>query len=128
LHPSQGFLAPARHPWPGNVRELRNFVERLTLLRGDGPLVVDARAAASLGGVAPAPPPDAASASISTPLAGLGTRSYRELVEEFERGLVRAALDEAGGNVAEAARLLKVDRGNLHRRIRALGLAPPGAL
>jgi len=103
--------------WPGNVRELRNLVERLSLLRPPGsPLHLDERALESLvvpGVRAPTLP--------SVPQ--LGGRGYRELVEDFERALLEAALAQSGGNVAAAARLLKADRGNLYRRIKALGLA-----
>jgi DNA-binding NtrC family response regulator len=99
--------------WPGNVRELRNVIERLNLLRGDGPLTLTA---GSLEGAA-APGPHAARPS-------LGEKSYREHVEDFERELIRAALEE-GGSIAGAARLLQVDRGNLYRRIKALGLPMP---
>ncbi|MFP2896866.1 helix-turn-helix domain-containing protein [Corallococcus sp. 4LFB] len=42
-------------------------------------------------------------------------------MEDFERDLIRAALRE-GASIAGAARLLQVDRGNLYRRIKALGL------
>jgi transcriptional regulator with GAF, ATPase, and Fis domain len=97
-------------PWPGNVRELRNFIERLNLLRGDGPLTVTPE---SLAG--PTSPP-------ATPQGlALGQKSYREHVDDFERTLIKAALEE-GGSIAGAARLLQVDRGNLYRRIKALGL------
>ncbi|WP_395817609.1 helix-turn-helix domain-containing protein [Archangium minus] len=51
----------------------------------------------------------------------LGQKSYREHVDDFERTLIKAALEE-GGSIAGAARLLQVDRGNLHRRIKALGI------
>ena len=109
----QGERALRGHAWPGNVRELRNFVERLHLLRDPGPLVVDEDAARLLG-----PLPGAAKGSVE----GLGTLSYRELCEEAERGILKEALARCGGNVAAAARLLKVDRGNLYRRIKALGI------
>jgi len=99
--------------WPGNVRELRNFIERLNLLRGDGPLTLTPEA---LTGPALQP------AKPSRPV--LGQKSYREHVEDFERALIRAALEE-GGSIAAAARLLQVDRGNLHRRIKALDLPVP---
>ena len=110
---AEGERALRGHAWPGNVRELRNFVERLHLLRDAGPLVVDEEAARLLGPVA-----GPARAGID----GLGTLSYRELCDEAERGILKEALARCGGNVAAAARLLQVDRGNLHRRIKALGI------
>ncbi|MCP3162856.1 sigma-54-dependent transcriptional regulator [Myxococcus qinghaiensis] len=97
------------YPWPGNVRELRNVIERLNLLRGGGPLTLGPEAV-----VAP-------QAAVPTTRPSLGEKSYREHVEDFERELIRAALHE-GESIAGAARLLQVDRGNLYRRIKALGL------
>jgi two-component system, NtrC family, nitrogen regulation response regulator NtrX len=116
----EGERALRAHRWPGNVRELRNFTERLHLLSGPGPLVVSAEAAALLGPSGPAASaPDAL-------LAGLGERSLRELLEDRERSLLSAALERSAGNVAAAARLLKLDRGNLWRRLKALGLRGAG--
>jgi transcriptional regulator with GAF, ATPase, and Fis domain len=43
-------------------------------------------------------------------------------LDEFERGLISAALTQAEGNVAEAARVLQTDRANLYRRMRRLGI------
>jgi DNA-binding NtrC family response regulator len=107
------------YAWPGNVRELRNFVERAALLqdaRPGQPLLLDARAVAPLLGQA------GPALGQPAPLAGLGLKPYRELVEDHERALLREALARCGGNVAAAARLLKVDRGNLWRRARALSI------
>ena len=42
--------------------------------------------------------------------------------QQFEKGLVAAALDRSGGNVSEAARLLGIDRTNLHKKIQAYDL------
>jgi len=109
----EGERALRAHPWPGNVRELRNFAERLHLLRDPGLLTVDAETAALL---APA------TRSPESATWGLGTLSYRELCEEAERKILREALERSEGNVAAAARLLRVDRGNLYRRIKALGV------
>jgi two-component system nitrogen regulation response regulator NtrX len=124
----EGEAALAGHPWPGNVRELRNFVERLVLLRGRGPLLVDGAATTVLAFGDPLPPgpdPAATPAAEATPgsIAGLGEKGYRTLVDDFERALIRAALERTERNVAAAARLLKADRGNLYRRIQALGIA-----
>ena len=48
--------------------------------------------------------------------------SVQEARESAEREHVMRALDEAGWNVSSAARALGMERTNLHKRIRALGL------
>jgi DNA-binding NtrC family response regulator len=103
-------VALRAYRWPGNIRELRNHVERLNLLRGEGPLTLTAPESLD-GAVAPAAP-----ARLT-----FSEKGYREHVEDFERELIRVALEE-GGSIAGAARLLRMDRGNLYRRIKALGL------
>jgi len=97
--------------WPGNVRELRNFVERVSLMRSDSALRIGADAAALLR-------PGTRAGAL--PL--LGEKSYQELILDFERATLSAALERGAGNIAAAARLLRMDRGNLHRRLKALGL------
>ena len=96
--------------WPGNVRELANLVERLSILCGP---TVDAGAVRGVlrGGSAAAGPrrPDAG-------------RPLSEALDEFERGLISAALAQAEGNMAEAASVLQTDRANLYRRMRRLGI------
>ncbi len=117
-------VALRRYAWPGNVRELRNAVERLSLLRPDERVfVIDEKAVASLG-LAASPPATVEAAPAAGPplLAALGSRPLREILEEFEREVLKTALTRSQGNVALAARLLAVDRGNLYRRARALGL------
>jgi DNA-binding NtrC family response regulator len=99
------------YAWPGNVRELRNFVERVSLMRSDSALRIGADAAALLR-------PGTRAGTL--PL--LGEKSYAELILDFERATLSAALERGAGNIAAAARLLRMDRGNLHRRLKALGL------
>jgi DNA-binding NtrC family response regulator len=106
-------VALRAYRWPGNVRELRNVIERLNLLRGDGPLTLTPESVAG-----------PLTSGAERPRVTLGEKSYREHVEDFERQLIRAALEE-GGSIAGAARVLQVDRGNLYRRIKALGIDVP---
>ena len=115
---SEGEQALRDWSWPGNVRELRNLAERVLLMREPGPtLRLGAELSQLLGGPLPARTPAA------PPPIELGHASLREILETHERGVLRQALERSAGNVAGAARLLQVDRGNLWRRLKALGLS-----
>jgi two-component system nitrogen regulation response regulator NtrX len=93
--------------WPGNARELRNAVERMAILSAEDVLTM---AAIPL--------------ELRIPQRDNGTRSsVQEARESAEREHVLRALEEAGWNVSSAARALGMERTNLHKRIRALGLA-----
>ena len=101
--------ALASYSWPGNIRELANLVERLSILSGP---TVDAGAVRQ---VLPGGTPAAGPAVV------LG-RPLSEALDDYERALIAAALTQAAGNIAEAARVLQTDRANLYRRMRRLGL------
>ena len=89
------------HAWPGNVRELRNTLQRAALLsRGDQIVAAD------LG--LPAPP-------AVTQAAALGA-------DEYDRATIEAALDRAGGVLAQAASELGLSRQALYRRLERLGI------
>jgi len=100
------------HDWPGNVRELANVIERLTIVGGVGQVTGDEVAA-----ILPQTPLTRTPAQDDASAVGLSAA-----LEAYESQLIRRALDEAGGSVAEAARRLDTDRGNLYRRMRRLGL------
>ena len=104
----ESIAALAGHRWPGNVRELANIVERLAIIGGDE---VTAEMVPRV-------------LRVSAPAARLidDGRGLTERLDDFERDLISAALTSGGGNIAEAARLLKTDRGNLYRRMRRLGI------
>ena len=88
------------HSWPGNVRELRNTLQRAVLLaRGDGIGVAD------LG--LPAP-----TAHVSAAAGG----------DEPDRASIEAALERAGGVLAQAASELGLSRQALYRRLDRLGI------
>ncbi|HJL23207.1 MAG TPA: sigma 54-interacting transcriptional regulator, partial [Polyangiaceae bacterium LLY-WYZ-15_(1-7)] len=107
--------------WPGNVRQLKNVVERAAAMAlgprvglADLPRDVAAAAPGGLEGAAPADLPSEGSGAVP-PLA--------ERVEAFERGILRDALEQAGGNQSEAARLLRVPRRTLAHKVKRYGLA-----
>lgn len=89
-----------RYAWPGNVRELAAWVERLYVI-GVPPEVL----ATALELEAPA-------ANKQFELSGIRTAS-----SEDERHMILRALDAAGNNRTKAAKLLKIHRGTLLRKI-----------
>jgi two-component system nitrogen regulation response regulator NtrX len=92
--------------WPGNVRELRNTVERMAILTpGD-----------RIG-------PDSVPTELRDREDSRLKSSVRETRESAERDFIRKTLEECGWNVSSAARALNMERTNLHKRIRALGLS-----
>jgi len=106
-------------PWLGNVREVRNIMECLAVLASPGQRIgpgdipdfdVD-------GAV-----PDAASASMSLHLSK-GYHEARDLVlADFERGYLEHAIQEARGNISNAARNAGVDRTTLYRLMEKHGI------
>jgi len=99
-----------RQPWRGNVRELKNVVERALILSDADPLDADDLRAA-LPAAAPARPG-------AIPAEG----ALRDLVDAFEREVVRERLRAAGGHVTAAARSLDLERSHLYKKCKALGI------
>ena len=93
------------YPWPGNVRELKSALEFAFVVAESGPLLPDHLPNHILY---PAHRVErhAASASIGTP----------------EKQALIAALQKAGGNRSETARILGVTRATVWNRIRKYGL------
>jgi two-component system nitrogen regulation response regulator NtrX len=94
------------YPWPGNARELRNAIERMAILTAGERLTRDAVPVEIRVQRDPAP-----------------RSSVQEARESAERDHILRALEEANWNVSGAARTLGMERTNLHKRIRALGLS-----
>ena len=94
------------YAWPGNARELRNTIERMAILSSEDcilPLSIPLEIR-----IAPEP--------ASRP-------NLQQTRDSAERERILKALEETDWNVSGAARVLGVERTNLHKRIRALGLA-----
>jgi two-component system nitrogen regulation response regulator NtrX len=110
--PDESALVVLDHyAWPGNVRELRNVIERVMIMvPGD---VISAQDLAFLGGGITEKP---ASDEPSAPL--------HEAREQFERDYILRVLALQQGNISKTAEVLGVERSNLYRKMRGLGLAP----
>jgi DNA-binding NtrC family response regulator len=109
------------YQWPGNVRELRNVIERLVILSEDsigvGDLPEEILAEVSRKDRPPASLPGV---ELPAEAKDLPLREFRDLME---RQYIRAKLDEHGWNISRTAVVLGIERTNLHKKMRALGLS-----
>lgn len=109
--------------WPGNVRELANVVQR-AILRASA-RVTSAEVVLvepfDLGLEATVEPPSSIGSGRLPAILHEGT-SFRDAVQDYERGLIRMALRASDGNWATAARSLGMHRSNLHHLAKRLGL------
>jgi DNA-binding NtrC family response regulator len=117
----------ARYSWPGNVRELKNALERAMIL-GSGEWIDERDLPAEVrGGFAAATAGEALG-----PRGATGERRPIQLpaegidFEQLERDLVQQALERAGGNQTQAARLLRMTRDQIRYRIEKFGLQVGG--
>jgi two-component system nitrogen regulation response regulator NtrX len=96
-----------QYNWPGNIRELRNAVERMAILSSneDGAVGLEA-----------------VPVEIRLHRPSAVFSNLREAREGAERDHILKALEETGWNVSSAARSLGMERTNLHKRIKSLGL------
>jgi DNA-binding NtrC family response regulator len=102
------FLRALRaYPWPGNVRELRWAVERAALLAGPA---------------LPGPGHLPAEVRQGTPAAAPGSLEVAR--QGAEARAISEALASARGNVAAAARLLKLSRSRLYEKLAELSIDP----
>jgi Nif-specific regulatory protein len=95
------------YDWPGNIRELENAIERAVVL-GSGELIL------------PEDLPDTLLEVSSS--VGLPTSKYHESVEDTKKQIILKTLDQTGGNISRAAKLLGLHPNYLHRLIRNLKL------
>jgi sigma-54 dependent transcriptional regulator, flagellar regulatory protein len=139
------------HHWPGNVRELKNFVERGCILHAGktvGAAEIDAlihrgmprrrieqqalweaisppaplAAPAAVTAPAPIDLPAPLPMPLSRPAESSDPVDLRSIVAEVEHDHIRRALDQANGVVADAARLLSLQRTTLIEKMNKYGL------
>ncbi|HEY2329390.1 MAG TPA: sigma-54 dependent transcriptional regulator [Verrucomicrobiae bacterium] len=97
------------YDFPGNIRELKNIIER-ALIESGGETILPEHLHLSRGtGVGTLPTNSVAKKEFSAALP--------LNLAEAEEILIQRALDETGGNIAEAARLLGVHRTRIYRKL-----------
>jgi Nif-specific regulatory protein len=96
------------YDWPGNVRELQNALERAVVLGASDHIR----------------PEDLPESLVETrkPADAAGVLRYHEAVNSVKRQLIIRAIDQAGGNFTEAAKLLDLHPNYLHRLVRNMDI------
>jgi two-component system nitrogen regulation response regulator NtrX len=109
------------YEWPGNVRELRNVVERLVIMSDE--VIRERDLPPYLGGPRPAGV-GRTTGPVQTAfdLGRYASKSLREFREEIEAEFIRMKLAELGWNISRTAQALGIERTNLHKKLRALGI------
>jgi DNA-binding NtrC family response regulator len=143
----QALMALMHYHWPGNVRELRNVVRQAALICDDHthiqvahlpltpaqlpescqvpwtPLPLIPTEPARHEGPEPSVQPEAPT---QAPLPELGSAPLADMVQEhardFERRIIRHALEVTNGNKMKATKLLKIDYKTLYRKLKQLGI------
>lgn len=105
-----------RYPWPGNVRELRNVVERVLIMVPGG------RVTAEDLPLAARPAPDASAAPAEAASEAAAYLPLHDARDAFERRYIQQALSRQRGHISRTADVLGVERSNLYRKMRALGI------
>ena len=96
-----------RYEWPGNIRELENAMERAVVVGSSEWILPEdlPEAVAETSGEGEAAP-----------------AKYHEAIRKLKKELIRNALEQSGGSITEAAKILGVHGNYLHRLMRNLDL------
>lgn len=103
-----------QHSFPGNVRELEHIMERASVQAGGRAITVD-DIRAQIGDTSPA--------KIERDRDDLLDLPFHESVAKWERRLIEHAMEASGGNKADAARRLGVQRRLLYEKLHQFSLA-----
>ncbi|MFQ6112486.1 MAG: sigma-54 interaction domain-containing protein [bacterium] len=129
----QGLAPPAvefiqKYPWPGNVRQLKNAIERAVLVECDQwieaeHLLLDSEwdRQKPLQGTEHS---SQKVTQVQTDFSRFEIPAEGIPLEEIERNIILSALERSNGNISQAARLLKINRGKLRYRMERLGVTP----
>ncbi len=105
------------HAWPGNIRQMENVIERAVVIAETETLTLQDM---------PAELFDSSPNSLLAPMPNLEkdvpVSNFRTERDRFEREQLVRALAGAGGNKAEAARILGIARSTLVSRMKKLGM------
>ncbi|MEE8435682.1 MAG: sigma-54 dependent transcriptional regulator [bacterium] len=108
-----------KYRWPGNVRELKNIVERMMIMVTGPKISRENIPPAILNAVSEAEGSEDGAGGFDP---GQFQGSFREAREAFERSWLKLRLEHNGWNVSKTAEAIKLERSNLHKKIKQLNI------
>ena len=102
-----------QYNWPGNVRELRNVVERLAIISTRE--VIEP-------GMIPSTITDDRTDHAGTADGAASETDYRKAREHFEKDFFTRRLEENDWNISKTSEAVGLERSNLHRKMKQLGI------
>jgi Nif-specific regulatory protein len=107
------------YDYPGNIRELQNALQRAVLL-AESPVIEPRHLPPALRSG-----PARTETGEAVPEGGFKAAKQR-VIERFEREYVTRCLEEAGGNISQAARAAGIDYKNFYSKMQQHGIDPAG--
>ncbi|MCA9733323.1 MAG: sigma-54-dependent Fis family transcriptional regulator [Deferribacteres bacterium] len=99
-----------KYPWPGNIRELKNTIERLVIMTAGNTITTDDL-------------PDQLQGKFTVDESSFYSNpTLKEVRDQTERDYIVFTLDKFDWNISQCARVLGIDRTNLHKKMNALGI------
>ncbi|MBI5380012.1 MAG: sigma-54-dependent Fis family transcriptional regulator [Nitrospirae bacterium] len=116
---SEALEVLCRYEWPGNIRELKNLLERLVILSSGS--------AITASDLPPAFRTSASGGEVFDPvdLSPDVAPTFRQARAAFERAFIRRQLKAHDWHISRTAQALGIERSNLHRKIKSLGILIP---
>jgi two-component system response regulator HydG len=108
------------YDWPGNVRELENAMERACVLTKGALIISEDLPGIVLNGKEKT---EGIPASAAVLLSGNGA-TLKNALRDPEKKLILDALEKAGWNKKEAAKILGINRTTLYKKLNEYGIDP----
>lgn len=96
------------YDWPGNIRELENVIQSMITLLGANEHIFTVSHL----------PKKLSRRKVGRHIEGISEMGLDSLLTEVEIEQIKLALDEAGGNITRAAKILKINRQTLQHKIK----------
>ncbi len=117
----EGIALMQEYRWPGNIRELKNFIQRISVMTDE--TVVSAETTAFYLGEPDCPVSSNKKSATEAHIGGIDAElNLNDAKELFERKFLVNKLEKNSYNITKTAQELGMYPGNLHQKLKKLGI------